>query len=84
MFIGLHITHFNTNNAEKVLYKALIANGGNLNLNDKSTPEDITNQLSMSKNVFKKAVGALYKQKRLEITKTGIKLIEGKEEYESE
>ena len=62
------------------LYEALIATGGSLNLNDKSSPEDIANQLGMSKKIFKKAVGSLYKQKRLEITETGIKIIEGKEE----
>jgi len=58
------------------LYEALTATGGSLNLNDKSSPEDITNKLGMSKKIFKKAVGSLYKQKRLEITETGIKLIE--------
>ena len=62
------------------LYEALITAGGSLHLNDKSSPKDITSQLGMSKKIFKKAVGSLYKQKRLEITETGIKLIKGKEE----
>ncbi len=59
----------------KKLQKALTDNNGFLNLNDKSSPKDIADQLGMSKKVFKKAVGALYKQKRLEINEKGIKLI---------
>lgn len=60
-------------NVQKLL-QALIDHDGELNLNDKSSPEDITDQLGMSKKIFKKSVGALYKQKQIEITKTGIKL----------
>jgi predicted RNA-binding protein (virulence factor B family) len=59
----------------KKLQKALADNNGFLNLNDKSSPKEIADQLGMSKKVFKKAVGALYKQKRLEINEKGIKLI---------
>ncbi len=59
----------------KKLIAALNANDGFLNLNDKSSPEAISDQLGMSKKVFKKAVGALYKQKRLEISEEGIKLL---------
>ncbi len=59
----------------KKLIAALVANDGFLNLNDKSSPEAISDQLGMSKKVFKKAVGALYKQKRLEISEEGIKLL---------
>ncbi|RLD54921.1 MAG: GntR family transcriptional regulator [Bacteroidetes bacterium] len=62
-------------NVEK-LVAALKANEGFLNLNDKSSPEDISEKLGLSKKVFKKVVGALYKQKRLEISGEGIKLIE--------
>ena len=66
-------------NVEK-LVSALKANEGFLNLNDKSSPEDISGKLGMSKKVFKKAVGALYKQKRLEMSGEGIKLLGNKEE----
>lgn len=62
-------------NVEK-LHKVLLDNNGSLALNDKSSPEVISEQLGMSKKLFKKAVGALYKQKRLEITENGIRLIE--------
>jgi len=34
-------------------------------LNDKSSPEDVTAQLNMSKKAFKKAIGVLYKQKKI-------------------
>lgn len=60
-------------NVQKLL-QVLIDHNGELNLNDKSSPEDIADKLGMSKKIFKKSVGALYKQKQLEITKTGIKL----------
>ncbi len=66
-------------NVEK-LVSALKANEGFLNLNDKSSPEDISERLGISKKVFKKAVGALYKQKRLEMSEEGIKLLGNKEE----
>ena len=49
-------------NVEKLL-NAIKKNKGKLNLNDKSNPQDIYNQLGISKKVFKKAVGALYKKK---------------------
>lgn len=69
------------NNLQKLI-EALEANEGQLPLNDKSSPEAISNKLGMSKKVFKKAVGALYKQKRLEISPNGIKLLEVNETKE--
>tara|TARA_B110000003_G_scaffold114735_1_gene117387 strand:- start:656 stop:1075 length:420 start_codon:yes stop_codon:yes gene_type:complete len=44
-------------------------------LNDKSNPDDITAQLNMSKKAFKKAVGVLYKQKKININFDSISLI---------
>jgi hypothetical protein len=58
----------------ETLYEALLANDGHLPLHDKSEPEEISSQLGMSKKLFKKAVGALYKQKRLTISAEGISL----------
>ncbi len=60
------------------LYDALVDNGGELNLTDKSAPAEIVDQLGMSKKIFKKAVGALYKQRKLEIGETSIKLVDNK------
>ncbi|RLD45600.1 MAG: GntR family transcriptional regulator [Bacteroidetes bacterium] len=60
------------------LHDALVDNGGELNLTDKSAPSEIVDQLGMSKKIFKKAVGALYKQRKLEIGETSIKLVDNK------
>lgn len=59
----------------KHLLDCLIENHGILNLNDKSSPDEIQQQLGMSKKVFKKAIGALYKQHRIKFTDHGIQLI---------
>ncbi|WP_306350913.1 S1 RNA-binding domain-containing protein [Flavobacterium sp. '19STA2R22 D10 B1'] len=61
-------------NAEKILDE-LRANRGFLRLNDNSHPEDIKTVLKMSKKTFKKAVGALFKQKLIEIKEDGIHLV---------
>lgn len=62
-------------NAQKIMI-ALGENEGFLPLTDKSTPELIKQQLSMSKKTFKKAIGSLYKEKTITLEKTGIRLIE--------
>lgn len=49
--------------------------GGQVALHDKSSPEQIKAALGMSKAAFKKAIGALYKQRRIVIESTGIRLI---------
>jgi len=48
---------------------------GNLNITDKSSPEDIYKEFKMSKKNFKKAVGALYKKRLIKIEKNQILLI---------
>lgn len=40
-------------------------NGGSLNITDKSSPESIKFHLQMSKKAFKRALGALYKEKKV-------------------
>lgn len=69
------IGYWNTNdpNAAKV-HDAITTNNGFLPLTDKSPPEEIYRELEMSKKAFKKAVGALYKDKRISLTPDGIKL----------
>ena len=49
-------------------------NGGKTTLNDKSTPEEIKEQLQMSKKAFKKGVGILYKQRKISLSEQGIQL----------
>jgi predicted RNA-binding protein (virulence factor B family) len=61
-------------NAEKILSE-LRASRGFLRLNDNSHPEDIKTVLKMSKKTFKKAIGALYRDKLIEIKDDGIYLI---------
>lgn len=51
-------------------------NNGYLPFNDKSDPEDIYSFFGMSKKTFKMTIGNLYKQRKIEFTKTGIKLVE--------
>ncbi|WP_166964024.1 CvfB family protein [Yeosuana marina] len=62
-------------NADRIM-KELQDHEGFLNLTDKSSPEDIKEQLQMSKKNFKKAVGSLYKQKHIDIKSDGIYLAE--------
>jgi|TARA_R110000868_G_scaffold3811_12_gene23529 uncharacterized protein len=61
--------------AANLIYEKLVANGGVLNLHDKSDPEDIKRMLQMSKKTFKKGVGALYKERKIEIKSDSIRLI---------
>lgn len=61
--------------ARSKVMSALKSNNGFLSLTDDSSPEDIQRVLQMSKKAFKKAVGGLYKDRMIEITDSGIKLI---------
>ena len=46
---------------------------GVLPYNDKASPEVISRDFKMSKNAFKRGVGRLLKEGRIEITQTSIK-----------
>lgn len=48
--------------------------GGVLGVNDKSDPQEVARVTSMSKKVFKRALGMLLKQGRVEQTESGIRL----------
>lgn len=48
--------------------------GGVLGVNDKSDPQEVARVTSMSKKVFKRALGMLLKQGRVEQTENGIRL----------
>lgn len=61
--------------AVKILEK-LIKGGGVLRLHDKSSPEEIKAQLNISKNAFKRAVGRLLKDGKIQFVDGGIKLID--------
>ncbi len=60
---------------DKVLHKLEASREGFVLLTDKSSPESIRFQMQMSKKAFKKAVGNLYKQKRISIESDRIVLI---------
>jgi predicted RNA-binding protein (virulence factor B family) len=61
--------------AGKIL-RLLNENNGYLPYHDKSSPEEIYDFFGMSKKAFKMAIGSLFKQQKIELTKTGIKLLE--------
>ncbi len=70
--IGYH--KFNSRNSEDI-YRMLLANNGFMALTDKSSPEEIYVQIGISKKAFKRAVGDLYKQRKISIGTDGIKLV---------
>ncbi|MDF2455496.1 MAG: hypothetical protein K0R51_1489 [Cytophagaceae bacterium] len=61
-------------NAQIVLDR-LKKNKGFLPLTDASSPEEIMDELQMSKKTFKKAVGTLYKQRLIKLEDNGITLL---------
>lgn len=58
-----------------ILYK-LKNHGGFLPLHDKSDPKAIQDEFGVSKKMFKKALGSLYKQKTITLEENGIRLID--------
>ncbi len=53
----------------------LEAQGGSMPITDKSPPQVIHAQFGVSKKVYKKAIGALYKARKVTIDNTGTKLL---------
>ncbi len=60
---------------ERILARLKEENGF-LPLGDKSSPEEIRAAFDMSKNEYKRAIGRLYKQKKIEIGDREIRLVE--------
>lgn len=60
--------------SQSLVLKKLQENNGVLYLTDKSDPEIITQKLLMSKKVFKKCIGALYKERKIKIEEDRIVL----------
>lgn len=65
--------NFNDPNCDMLL-KKLKAQKGFLPITDKSTPEEIYSLFHISKKAFKKAIGTLYKQRKISLEPDGIKL----------
>ena len=61
------------NDDVELLLKALENSDGVLYLNDESEPEDIKRKLNMSKRAFKRAVGRLLKEGKIQIFEDGIR-----------
>ena len=69
-----HKAHIQMDTDAQLILDALEVMGGRLPLGDKSDPEEIKKRLHMSKAAFKRAAGALYKQKKITIGAEEIKL----------
>jgi uncharacterized protein len=67
--------HIQMTTDAEIILKRLEQGDGGLPLNDKSPPEQIKKQLNMSKGAFKKAVGRLLKEGKIEFTPSGIRLV---------
>ena len=65
-----HIDEF-----QKIILEKLEENYGLLYLSDNSSPEEIKDELQMSKKNFKKAIGGLYKDKKIKILDDKIRLL---------
>jgi len=74
--LTLQINDQNTRNSltDKIL-EHLKNNNGESPLTDKSKPEDIYEQFSVSKSNYKKALGGLYKKRLITISKDKIQLV---------
>lgn len=59
--------------AEQIL-QGIKSHGGKLSFTDKADPEVIKEEFGMSKAAFKRAVGRLLKQKKIEILENGIRM----------
>jgi predicted RNA-binding protein (virulence factor B family) len=57
----------------KTILQKIEDEGGFLALTDKSSPEEISATFGISKKAFKKAIGALYKQRLIELDTHGIR-----------
>ncbi len=66
--------HTHVSPVTEQIIQRLEDNNGFLELSDKSSPEEINAAFGVSKKVFKHAIGTLYKQRRISLTKTSISL----------
>ena len=74
--ISLRKVGFKAHNedASAMILRLLEENGGELPFNDKSAPDAIKAKFGLSKKAFKRAVGGLYKSKKIVISQEGISL----------
>ena len=67
--------HFVQDDLEELILAKLEAGNGLITLNAKSTSEEVLAELGVSRKLFKKALGALYKNKKIEFTEEGTRLL---------
>ncbi|MCM1180215.1 MAG: S1-like domain-containing RNA-binding protein [Clostridium sp.] len=60
----------------EMVYQAILSYDGVLPFTDKASPEIIEREMGLSKNAFKRAVGRLLKQKRIEIREKSIAIVD--------
>jgi predicted RNA-binding protein (virulence factor B family) len=65
-----------TEDESSKIMRLLQENDGYLPYHDKSEPEEIYSFFGMSKKTFKMTLGKLFKERKIELTKTGFKLNE--------
>jgi len=70
-----NLSHIEINDNAEILFNIIKDRGGFLDLNDKSDPDRIKEICGMSKSSFKKAVGRLLKNQKIQFEGNGIKLI---------
>jgi predicted RNA-binding protein (virulence factor B family) len=74
--VALQVQGFkNLVNAKEKILAYLKESGGKSTLHDKSSPQEISDILNMSKKTFKSTIGMLYKEQKILINKDGIELI---------
>ncbi len=67
--------NFNDSNSQRI-YQKLRESKGFLEVTDQSSPVEIYTQFGISKKAFKKAIGALFKLRKITLEKTGIRLVD--------
>jgi Uncharacterized protein conserved in bacteria len=60
----------------EMVYDIIKSYGGTLPFNDKASAELIKKEFGISRNAFKRAVGHLYKEKKINITETSIVIVD--------
>lgn len=61
--------------SKDVILKELKECGGKIELGDKSTPDEIYDRFQISKSAFKKAIGGLYKERKITVSDNEIKIV---------
>ena len=64
----------NVHQAANQIFEALKESGGKLAFSDKSSSGDIKDKFQISKKVFKKAIGMLYRQQKIDINNGWIEI----------